>query len=40
MKQQDGYCDDGNDNDADGCTQTCEIVSGWTCTGDAENASE
>src|SRR5690606_7826353 len=26
-------CDDGNDEDGDGCTATCTVEEGWTCTG-------
>lgn len=25
-------CDDGNTSDADGCSATCQIENGWTCT--------
>ena len=26
-------CDDGNNQDGDGCSSTCEIEQGWTCNG-------
>jgi len=26
-------CDDGNPNSGDGCSDTCQIESGWECTG-------
>jgi len=26
------YCDDGNSRNGDGCTSTCGIEPGWTCT--------
>lgn len=26
------YCDDGNTNSNDGCTSTCAIEAGWSCT--------
>ena len=26
-------CDDGNSDDGDGCSSTCEVEEGWTCTG-------
>ncbi|MDD4628892.1 MAG: DUF4215 domain-containing protein, partial [Candidatus Peribacteraceae bacterium] len=26
-------CDDGNANDGDGCTSSCAVESGWTCSG-------
>ena len=26
-------CDDGNTNDGDGCSASCQTESGWTCTG-------
>lgn len=27
-----GICDDGNNVDGDGCSSTCAVESGWTCT--------
>lgn len=28
---QDEQCDDGNDNNGDGCSNTCEVEQGWEC---------
>ncbi|CAI2384325.1 unnamed protein product [Moneuplotes crassus] len=40
MKPTSGYCDDGNKADADGCSSSCSVESGWTCTlGDSSTAS-
>ncbi|CAI2381181.1 unnamed protein product [Moneuplotes crassus] len=37
---KDGYCDDHNDIDEDGCSSECGVESGWTCTlGNADTAS-
>ena len=27
------YCDDGNTNNGDGCSSSCSIETGWTCSG-------
>jgi len=32
MDQASEQCDDGNTNNGDGCSSTCTIESGWTCT--------
>ena len=26
-------CDDGNSEDGDGCSSSCEVEAGWTCAG-------
>lgn len=37
---KEGYCDDGNDVDDDGCTK-CSVDEGWSCSpGSIEAASE
>ncbi len=33
-------CDDNNVNNGDGCSSTCQIESGWTCTGEPSVCSE
>jgi fibro-slime domain-containing protein len=32
-RSPDERCDDGNGNDADGCSSTCTVEQGWTCIG-------
>lgn len=32
------YCDDGNDQDGDGCNSTCQVETGWECTGATETS--
>ena len=32
MKTSFGYCDDGNLVAGDGCSSTCGVEDGWTCT--------
>jgi cysteine-rich repeat protein len=27
------YCDDGDTDDGDGCSSTCTVETGWTCSG-------
>lgn len=27
------YCDDGNTLNGDGCSSTCKVEAGWTCSG-------
>ncbi|CAI2381489.1 unnamed protein product [Moneuplotes crassus] len=40
MSVQAGYCDDGGNDDGDGCSSTCVVETGWTCTsGDSSTAS-
>lgn len=35
-----GYCDDGNSNNNDGCSNSCAVETDWTCTlGDSTTAS-
>ncbi len=33
-------CDDGDTEDGDGCSSTCQVESGWECTGEPSSCSE
>lgn len=33
-------CDDGNNNDGDGCSRDCQVEAGYTCTGGTPNSAD